>query len=96
MGVRGQPVEGNVEEGIVVARLMRDRDVDAHAVVQEGVRRVPVIIAEVPARVLAQDDHKARPEQQRPGRKTHIRGPSGGRARVMGGLADTWALPRFF
>ena len=34
-----------------------------HAVVEEGVRRVPVIIAEVPAGVLAQDDHKARPEQ---------------------------------
>ena len=56
-------IKGNVEKGIVVAGLMGDGDVERPAVVEEGVRRVPVIIAEIPARVLAQDDHKARPEQ---------------------------------
>ena len=63
MGVDRQPVVGNVEEGIVVARLMGDDHVQRLAVIEEGVRRVPVIIAEVPAGVLAQDDHERRPEQ---------------------------------
>ncbi len=38
---------------------MRDGDIDAHAPVQERVRDVPVIIAEVPRHVLAvrHDEH---------------------------------------
>ena len=61
--VRREPVERNVEERIVVARLMRDGDVDPQAVVQEGVGDVPVVVAEIPGRVLAQIDDQAGPER---------------------------------
>ena len=40
------------------------RDVYRHPVVQQGVGRVPVIVAEIPAGVLAQQDDKPRPEQE--------------------------------
>ena len=74
MGMGGQPVKGNVEKGIVIAGLMRDRHVDAHAVIQEGIGRVPVIIAEVPAGVLAQHHDEAGPEQDRQAQKQRIPG----------------------
>ena len=48
---------------------MGDDDVQRLAMIEEGVRRVPVIIAEIPAGVLAQDDHEGRPEQDGDGRK---------------------------
>ncbi len=60
-----QPIEGQVEIGIVVAGLVRHHDVQGHAMVQQGIGRVPMVIAEVPAGVLAQQDDKSRPKQQR-------------------------------
>ena len=87
MGVGRQPVKGNVEEGIVVARLVGDGDVQAQPVVQEGVRRVPVIIAEIPAGVLAQHDHKGRPEQDGQAQEQ----PFLWRKRAWRGTAAAWS-----
>ena len=62
MCVSREPVERNVEEGIVERRLMRDGHVEGHASVQERVRDVPMVVAEVPRAVLAARNDEDRPE----------------------------------
>ncbi len=63
MGVGGQQIKRDVEEGIVIARLMGDGDVQRLAMIEKGVRRIPVVVAEIPAGVLAQNDDETGPEQ---------------------------------
>ena len=63
--VRRQQVERDVLERIVVGGLVRDEHVDALAPVQERVRDVPMVIAEIPGRVLAQPQDVAAPEGDR-------------------------------
>jgi len=46
--MRGEQIIRNVEQRIVISRLMRHRDVETHAVVQECVWDIPMIIAEIP------------------------------------------------
>ena len=78
-------------EGIVVARLMRHRDVEAHAVVQEGVRDVPVIIAEIPARVLAQTESRSPPRTAAPRpRNAYSRAVRRALGAVIGRGGATW------
>ena len=62
-GVDRQPIEGNVDERVVIAGLMGNRDVDVHAPVEKRIRDIPVVIAEVPGRVLAQPDDIPRPDE---------------------------------
>ena len=46
--MRGQKIEGNIEERVVIGRLMRNRDIDTHTPGEKGVRDVPVIVPEIP------------------------------------------------
>ena len=84
-GVGRQPVEGNIEIGIVVAGLVRHGHVDAEAVVQQGIGRIPMIVAEIPAGVLAQQDDKGRPEQDAKAQECIFAGCKAGRRWHQGG-----------
>ena len=64
MGCRARQKGRMSRNGIVIAGLMGNGDVKPQPVVQKGVRRVPVIRAEVPAGVLAQH-HSQKPAQNR-------------------------------
>ena len=70
--VLGQPVIGDVEQRIVIGRLMRHRDVEAHPSVQEGEGRIPMVIAEVPRHVLAEGDHEQGPAEDDQAEEQHF------------------------
>src|ERR1051325_8074760 len=59
--MRRQKVEGDVEEGIVISRLVRDRDIEPQPSMQESIGDVPVVVAEVPRHVLAAEHDEYRP-----------------------------------
>src|SRR5258708_784275 len=89
MRVRRQPVERDVEKRIVVGRLMGDRDVICRSPVQEGIGDVPMVVAEIPRRVLAERNDKGRPKgddesEQEPFLWRKLARPVGGRAHWPG------------
>jgi hypothetical protein len=50
----GEPIEGQMDERIVVSSVMCDGNVESKSVMQKGVGVIPMVVEEIPTPVLAQ------------------------------------------